>query len=179
MQEAKKFIGYEYKEVTVPADQISMYLDCYENFGWIAEGNVYSSEKHLGVRSYNHATVRLKRNRKIMNKMELTRLQRNFESCAHEIEVLERAKTQSPTMWAIIVGIIGTVFMAGATFAVVHEPPVIWLCVILAIPGFAGWIMPYFVFQHLAEKKEKKYNLLIEDKLEEIYQICEKGHSLL
>lgn len=179
MQEGKAFVGYEYKEITVPVEQISMYLDCYENFGWIAEENAYSPEKFFLIRGRSHAKIRLKRNRKIVNKMELTRLQRNFEACAHEIEVLERAKTQAPTMWALIIGIIGTAFMAGATFAVVHEPPIIWLCVLLAIPGFAGWIAPYFIFQRLVEEKKKKYNPMIDNKLEEIYQICEKGHSLL
>lgn len=70
-------------------------------------------------------------------------------------------------------------FMAGSTFAVVHEPPIIWLCILLAIPGFLGWIMPFFLYRRLIEKKTKKYNPMIEDKLDEIYQICEKGHSLL
>lgn len=179
MQEGKAFVGYEYKEITVPVDQISMYLDCYENFGWIAEDNMYSPEQHFMIRGLSHAAIRMKRNRKIMNKMELTRLQRNFEACAHEIEVLERAKTQAPSIWALSIGVIGTVFLAGATFAIIHEPPVIWLCVLLAIPGFIGWIIPYFVFQHMVEEKKKKYTPLIDDKLEEIYQICEKGHSLL
>lgn len=179
MQEGKVFVGYEYKEITVPVEQIFMYLDCYENFGWISEENACSQEKYFLMQGHSHATIRLKRDRKIANKMELTRLQRNFEACAHEIEVLERAKTQAPTMWALIVGIIGTAFMAGATFAVVHEPPVIWLCVLLAIPGFIGWIVPYFFFRYMVEEKKKKYNPLIDDKLEEIYKICEKGHSLL
>lgn len=28
------FITYDYKEITVETENISMYLDCYENFGW-------------------------------------------------------------------------------------------------------------------------------------------------
>lgn len=179
MQETKAFIGYEYKEITVPEEQATMYLDCYENFGWMAEENFYASEKNYGNHLHRHFTIRMKRNRKIINKMELTRLQRNFEACAHEIEVLERAKTQESVIGALTVGIIGTAFMAGSTFAVVHEPPIIWLCILLAIPGFLGWIMPFFLYHRLIEKKTKKYNPMIEDKLDEIYQICEKGHSLL
>lgn len=179
MQEENKFVGYEYKEITVPAEQVSMYLDCYENFGWMAEENIYSQEKLSPVHGHHDIKIRMKRNRKIMNKMELTRLQRNFEACAYEIERMERAKTQAPLIWALVIGVIGTAFIAGATFAIVHEPPVIWLCVLLAIPGFIGWCMPYFIFRRMVEEEKRKYNPLIEDKLEEIYQICQKGHSLL
>lgn len=78
-----------------------------------------------------------------------------------------------------MIGIAGTVFMAGSTFAVTHEPPIIWLCVLLAIPGFIGWILPYFVYHRLAKKQTEKLQPLIEQKLEEIYEVCEKGHSLL
>lgn len=80
---------------------------------------------------------------------------------------------------AFTVALIGTAFMAGATFAVVHEPPVIWLCILLAVPGFIGWIFPYFIHNGIARKKEQAIQPLIEKKYEEIYEICEKGHSLL
>lgn len=179
MRKEKQFVLYEYKEIVVPAEQVSMYLDCYENFGWIADENIYVAEKQTMVHGFRHLKLRMKRDRKIMNKMELTRLQRNFEACAHEIETLEEAKNRMPTVWAIVTGVIGTVFIAGSTFAVVHEPPVIWLCILLAIPGFIGWILPYFIYSHMVKQNQGKYNPLIEEKLEEIYQICEKGHSLL
>lgn len=64
------FVGYEYKEVAVPGEQASMYLDCYENFGWEPDGSM------APVRGPGPVRLRLKRDRKIMNKMELTRLQR-------------------------------------------------------------------------------------------------------
>lgn len=178
MQE-KDYTGYEYKEITVPAEQASMYLDCYENFGWVEDGNAETIDRQAPLHDSRRIALRMKRNRKIANKMELTRLQRNFEASAHEIETMEGAKTQMPLVWALVVGVIGTAFMAGSTFAVVHEPPIIWLCVLLAIPGFIGWIMPYFLYRRMVEQKKKKYDPLIEEKLEEIYEICKKGHALL
>ena len=33
-KDAGNFIGYEYKEVTVPNQQAALYMDAYENFGW-------------------------------------------------------------------------------------------------------------------------------------------------
>lgn len=174
MEQGKKsFIGYEYKEITVSENLVSMYLDCYENFGWIPE------EELSDVRNPHHVTIRMKRDRKIINKMELTRLQRNFEACAQDLNKLRRAKTTAAIIWSLAIGIAGTVFMAGSTFAVTHEPPIIWLCVLLAIPGFIGWILPYFVYRKIVKKQTEKIQPLMEAKLEEIYEVCEKGHSLL
>lgn len=92
-------------------------------------------------------TIRMKRDRKIINKMELTRLQRHFEACLNEMEALEKSKTSAATVWALAVGILGTVFVAGSAFAITHEPPIVWLCILLAIPGFIGWILPYFIYR--------------------------------
>lgn len=167
----RNFIGYEYKEVTVPSGQASFYLDCYENFGW-------QQDENLAPSSGSHLTkLCLKRNRKILNKMELPRLQRHFEACASEIERLEKSKTSKASVAALSVGLVGTAFMAGSVFAIVQEPPIIWLCILLAIPGFGGWIAPYFLYRRILG--EKKIDLLIEARMEEIYQVCEKGHSLL
>lgn len=167
------FVGYEYKEITVPGEQASMYLDCYENFGWEPDENLAAAAGHSTV------TLRLKRDRKILNKMELTRLQRHFEACAREIGALERAKTTAAMMWSLTIGILGTAFMAGSVFAVTHDPPLILLCIVLAVPAFLGWIAPWFVYRRKVETKTRKIQPMIEAKQDEIYEVCEKGHSLL
>lgn len=167
------FIGYEYKEITVPSEQASMFLDCYAAFGWEPDDNIPAASQ------FHMVTLRMKRDRKIVNKMELTRLQRNFEACANEIDKLEQSKTSAGTLWSLVVGIIGTAFMAGSVFAVTHEPPIYWLCIVLAIPAFLGWIFPYFVYRRKVTAQTKKIQPIIEAKQEEIYGICEKGHSLL
>lgn len=50
--------------------------------------------------------IRLKRDHKIINKAELTRLQRNFEACVSEIQTLEQRKTSAATAYAIVLGIM-------------------------------------------------------------------------
>ena len=115
----------------------------------------------------------------LVNKMELTRLQRNFEACAAQITQLEKEKTSRPAILALTVGIIGTAFMAGATFAVTAEPPLIALCIVLAVPGFLGWILPYFLYKNAVRRQTEKITPLIEEKYDEIYEICEKGSKLL
>lgn len=167
------FIGYEYKKIMVDKEQVSMYLDCYENFGWFADEKIESGGRH------SQTTIQMKRDRKLINRTELTRLQQHFEACANEIEALEKSKVSVATVWSLIVGVIGTAFIAGSTFAVTHEPPVIWLCIVLAVPGLIGWILPYFLYHFMYRKRTKKIQPLIEAKQEELYEICEKGHSLL
>ena len=70
----KNFTAYEYKEITVCSDKASLYLDCYESFGWKQDENFPLQE------SGDKVTLKLKRDRRLVNKVELTRLQRNFEA---------------------------------------------------------------------------------------------------
>ena len=168
-----EFLGYEYKELSVEQSRVSMYLDGYKNFGWIADDN-FDLPKAGSM-----ATLHLKRNRKIMNKMELTRLQRQFEACADEIVELERSKTVAASITAYIIGLIGIAFMAGSVFAVTAEPPRAALCAILAVPGFIGWILPYFCYRAIRRRKTNRLSPLIEKKYDELYDVCEKANGLL
>lgn len=83
------------------------------------------------------------------------------------------------TVCALAVGIIGTAFMAGSVFAVTARPPHVILSIILAVPAFAGWMIPYFLYKRVARKQTEKLAPLIEQKYDEIYEICEKGNKLL
>lgn len=168
-----QFTGYDYLEVTSDNDRASMYLDGYENFGWVLDDNIQSS-KVMGK-----VIIKLKRDRKIVNKTELTRLQRHFEACMNELSVIEKSKTSKATMWAICIGIFGTAFLAGSVFAVTHESPLILLCILLGIPGILGWLLPIFVFQKLVRTRSAQIEPLKEKKYDEIYEICEKGNKLL
>ena len=84
------FIAFEYKEVTADITQASFLMDGYANFGWEIDENVMpvTAEKYSannGTYQHRKIVIRLKRDRRILNKMELTRLQRNFEACVAEI----------------------------------------------------------------------------------------------
>lgn len=178
------YTGYEYREIAVPEQYVSLCMDSYPCFGWETDPNKQGSSetsryKAGGAGKTEKQTLSFRRNRNISNKVELTRLQRHFDSCVAELEALERAKTTQATIAALVIGLIGTAFLAGSTFAVVAEPPIIWLTVLLAIPGFAGWIIPYFAYRALSRKKTAEIEPLIEQKYDEIYELCEKGSHLL
>lgn len=167
------YVAYEYKEIQAEKETVSFYLDSYECFGWEKDENLPENM------AAGRVTLRLKRNRNIINKMELTRLQRNFEASMNEIRMMKKSITEKPSMYSLIVGIVGTAFMAGSVFAVTSDPPYIILSILLAIPGFLGWILPVYIYRAFKKRQTEKMTPYIDEKYEEIYKICEKGHSLL
>jgi hypothetical protein len=169
--EENKFVGYEYRDITVNSKMLSMYADAYENFGWILEGTSIIMGK-IGT-----VTLNLKRDRKVRNKAELRRLQNQFESHASEIESLEFSKTTKASAVAYVIGIIGTAFMAGSVFAVTSD--MIVLTIILGLIGFIGWILPYLFYRKIKANKIAEVNPIIDTKYDEIYEICEKANKLL
>lgn len=167
----QSFVSYEYQELTFPRAWGYMYYDNYENFGWELDATSNSTT------GFNKITARFKRNRKIRNKAELTRLQRQFEGCTKEIERLEKSKTTKASVLAYVVGLLGTALMAGATFAFLGGN--VALCILLALPAFLGWILPYFAFKSSVNKKTTQVTPLIDNKYDEVCSVCEKAYSLL
>lgn len=165
------FIGYEYKDVTISRELEPIYTDGYGNFGWTLEGTGFS------IGSPTAIVLKFKRDRKIRNKAELTRLQRQFDACANEVVTLERSKMISAATVAYVVGVIGAAFMAGAVFA--YLAGLTWLMIVLAIPGFAGFVLPYFLYITIRKNKTAKVAPLIDSKYDEIYSVCEKANGLL
>lgn len=178
-KEKNLFVGYEYKEIAAERSRASFLLDGYTNFGWEIDENISVNSKEGTLPNQSKIIIHLKRNRKMINHAELTRLQRNFEACMSEIETLEKSKTSKAMIYAMLLAVIGTAFMAGSTFAVTAQSPHILLCIALAIPGFLGWLIPYFLYKRIVEKQTKRLTPLIEEKYNEIYEICEKGSRLL
>lgn len=172
MEQVKKpFVGYEYLDVTVKRNMAHLYADSYENFGWELEG----TGEQIG--KVDSIVMKFRRDRKILNKVELTRLQRNFDACVSEITSLEAQKYIMAAAVAYAIGVIGTAFMAGSVFAVTSG--LIIVCVLLAIPAFLGWIAPYFLYRSIVRVKTKEITPLIDQKYEEIYTVCEKANALL
>ena len=167
----KNFVGYEYQEVVVKGGMTSVYTDGYENFGWKLEDSYSSLGKPDSV------IMKFKRDRRIRNKPELIRLQRQFDAIISDIVSLEASKRVKASVVAYIVGIIGTAFMAGSVFAITSG--ILPLCILLAVPAFIGWLLPYFLYRSIEMKKTASVNPLIDSKYDELYDVCEKANSLL
>ena len=90
-----------------------------------------------------------------------------------------RKKTSKAAITSLVIGLVGTAFMAGSVFAVTATPPVVWLCILLAVPAFTLWALAPILYPRMVAKRTKTVNELIEQKYDEIYLICEKGSKLL
>lgn len=165
------FIGYEYTEVTTQRKLESVYTDSYPSFGWELEGT--STPPQGGT----FVALRFKRDRKLRNKLELTRLQRQFDTGLDEIKALERDKVFKAAAMAYLVGAIGTAFLAGSVFCWLGS--LVLPSVILAIPGFTGWVAPYLLYRAISIRKTAEVTPMIGQKYDEIYAVCEKASHLL
>jgi hypothetical protein len=162
---SKNFVGYEYKEVSASRNLEGVYADGYPNFGWQLDGDSYGR-------------LKFKRNRKIRNKAELSRLQRQFEAMVSEIENLEHSKTSSAQVAALTAGLIGTALVGGSTFAFIYGE-MIPLMIMLALPGFILWGLSYLLYNKVKTKKISSVEPLIDQKYDEIYEVCARAHTLL
>ena len=164
--------GFDYLKVTVERDLLSQYIDGYEKFGWSMDENMSTEKKR------DKATLYMKRSRYIINKVELTRLQQHYEACMEEVSKLEASQNSVPATASLICGLLGCGFVTGSVFAVTAAPPVIWLTVLLAIPGCVLWAASYFCYKPIKRRRIQKVMPLIEAKYDEAYEVCEKASRL-
>ena len=165
--------SYDYLKVTVEDDLASQYIDGYASFGWKMDENLTSET------SGGKVTLRMKRSRSILNKTELTRLQRHFESCMEEVAALEASRTSVPTIAALSCGLLGCAFMAGSVFAVTAQPPIIWLTILLGAPGLFLWGVTYPLYKTAKRRRAATVLPLIDAKYDEAYEVCAKAQALL
>jgi hypothetical protein len=74
IRNGQRVVGFEYKDVTIKRELASLYADSYPNFGWTLEDTTSP------LSSINSVTMKFKRDRKLRNKVELTRLGRQFDA---------------------------------------------------------------------------------------------------
>lgn len=155
-------------EVSVKPDLVQLCSDCYHALGW----TIINSSSGIDA-----IKLKLQRDRKIKNRVALSDLQRKCEDAFINIEKLERSKNTKAMAVSLGVGLGGTVFLGGATFA--YLAGAIPLCIVLAIPGFIGWGLPYFLNKKIAKQSSDQVNPMIESNYDVIYEACEKASQLL
>lgn len=163
-----KFTMNEYLEVEINQKQLEFCKDCYRALGWTIV-NINSGIIKM--------TMKLRRDRKIKNREQLGVLQRNCEDALKSIEQLEESKTTKAMAVSLGIGIVGTVFMGCSVFA--YLTGMFRLHVFLAIPGFIGWVLPYYLYKNMKKKSSAKAEPMIAHNYDLIYDACEKAVSLL
>lgn len=170
---ADNFIGYEYYDITVPKTTASVYIDGYTNFGWSLD-HTREIGNFIGR---NRAFIKFKRNRHLSNRTRITKLQRQFDIKAAEIEHLEKSKKTNASIVAYIVGIIGTALMAGSMFTYMEN--MVIPMIILAVPGFICWLGTYSIYQVFKQRQTVKKDPIIDNIYENLYEIANQAYEIM
>ena len=163
----KEFVAYEYKDILISKRFSNLYLDCIENLGW----EVISKEN-----SFSKVKLSLKRKYNFKEKAKLNELELKFTNSFNELEIINETYQNKGLITSLTIGLIGTCFMGGATFSFLGG--LYLLMVLLAIPGFLGWIFPYFINKNINEKELRKVNQRSEELRQEIYEVIEQAYRL-
>lgn len=164
------FIAYEYLEQRIPKAMQNAYLDGYANFGW----TVTDTTPDIGK---NTVTLKLKRDRNLPEKAALNRLQKQFEQEMASATSMESSKTSIPTMIALGVGLLGTVFMAGSVFAYIGG--LLLLSIVLAVPGFIGWGLAYLSFNWAQTRRIAKLAPVLQQSYDTAADYCKQAFELM
>lgn len=182
--ETKDFIAYEYLSLNVDSEKEPLYIDCYENFGWILINNSALVDKedyfinNLTPNNYKRVNIKFKRDRRIKNKIELLSLQRKLEASLKEIDRLEREPNSKGVISALVIGTIGTIFLAISVFSMTAENPLYFLSIITGIIGIINWTLPFFAYKNKKSIQEKENITLIDEQYNNIYDTCERAKKL-
>lgn len=183
--ETKDFVAYEYLSIDVDSEKEPLYIDCYENFGWMLINNTALIDKDdYYINNYNTSNkkmvnIRFKRDRKIKNKVKLLSLQRKLELSLKEIERLEKEPFTKGLIISMSVGLIGTVFLALSVFSITLVSPLYIPFILCGIIGIIGWVLPYFIYKKIKILKEKENVSLIDEQYNTIYDSCEQAKKLI
>lgn len=170
--EMNQFIGYEYKDVIVKKNYVSLYEDGYENFGWKLESTVGTPN------NINCVTMKFKRDRKLKNKHEVAKMQRKFDDLVTEIDRLETHKVLKASAIAYVIGVIGSGFMALSVFSTTMWHNNVAM-IIFAIIAVLGWVFPYLIYRRIKEAKTIELSPIIDDKYDEIYALTKTANEMI
>jgi len=199
MSNKENFVGYEYKTVNATSDSAGMYIDCMENFGWsLVENDGYDVQDllsnlnpvNLGRNIASAAqtfgetadaapamTLKFKRDRRIENKQQLDKLEREYEAALSAISKVERKNSAQTMGVSLGTGIIGAVFVGLAVYNFISSNVV--LGVVFAVIGAIGWTIGFFSNRKVGNKKSAQTEPYIQEQMNIVYDVCEKAHALL
>ncbi|AUJ28858.1 hypothetical protein [Liquorilactobacillus hordei] len=170
MTNTQNFINYEYLEIFVENKFRDLYLDSYPHFGWYVT-TVTAAKNHQ-----SKIAISLKRNRVMTNKAELVRLQSKFEALVKQLNIIDNKNELIPTVYACLIGIIGTIFI-GLAF-LTYQYSNLFLSLIVSLPGFTGWITPYWFYKYFKKIITGKNTVVVNQIYDEIFKTCRRAQGL-
>ena len=168
-------VTYEYLTLNIRKDLKTLYMNCYKSLGWAV-----SEDKKDYFLNSKYINKDLKRNANIIEKDKLNKLQEQSQEIFSNIEKLLNEPKSVATKYAILISIIGTIFLAISVFTITLITPFIWqLFAICGIIGMVGWILPYFIYKNIFKKKCEENDIRIKGQINEIDKICVKAKKMI
>jgi len=199
MSNKENFVGYEYKTVNTTRDSAGMHIDCMESFGWsLVENDGYDvQDLHTNLNPVNLgrnianaaqtfgettdaarvARLTFRRDRRIENKQQLDRLEREYEAALTAISKAERKNSAQTMGVSLGAGIIGSVFVGISAYNFVSSN--IALGVAFATIGSIGWAIGFLANKKIGNKTSAQTEPYMQEQMDIIYCACEKAHALL
>ncbi len=168
---ASDAIVYEHTALRVPRELESVYRDTSPNFGWVID-SVESGRAASG-----HTTLRLKRDRRIRNRPIVQELQRANRAALTTIDALDRSKKTVPMAIAIIIGVIGSAFLAGSVFAL--QADAMGISIVLGAIGLLGWLGGWVSYIVVKARRAPQVDAAIDQQYEIVYDTAQKAAALL
>lgn len=193
-----KNTNYEFKQIVVSSRLEQQWKEGYAKFGWKLVKSAPEKIKPVWgpvcimlsplsriplsnvVKEYesgDRTSLKFKRDKDIVHKNELNRLQGYFENALWEVEHMEKTKMAAAYMSGALGGVVGSVFMALAVFSFIAGNTLGGAG--LAVPAVIAWILGAICFNLVKNGREKKIETENQVKSEVIDDICEKAHLLL
>lgn len=171
-QQMENFITYDYFTTRTSAESATMVADYYESLGWELTNRT----------GFLNLTLTFRRDRKIANKSDLVKAQKNLDSALKHIELLEKKKTASPRLASVIFGSISSLILGlGMSSCLVWGNETIYMIagVIVGVVGIIGCLVTYPLFSKLRRNSTAKVLPFINSKYDEISNICENANKLV
>ncbi len=172
--EEKDFVTFEYKTVSVKAEQQPKCADLYEAFGW----EIISAAPSMA----GNVVLSLKRDRKLKHKQELKKVERQAEEVSRTLERLERSKTAGPSGFAYLFGIVAALVLGGGMCLVMlteNNLPALIGGIVLGIAGIVLCGVNYLIYKKGVERRLKRVLPAVDENEEKLADLLEKGNDLL
>ena len=169
-------ITYDYKTIKVKREYETIVCDAYENLGWELT-NTSASENSLF-----YINLSFKRNRKIENKMELTKLQEKVDNILANIENLQTKKKNAGVVEGISTGVVGAlIFGGGMSMSMLNTASVGLLVggIAVGIVGITVGLLGWLVLKKINKKKNTKIQPILESEFDKLADVCEQAHGLI
>ena len=172
MENNKEVITYDYKTVTVKREMEAMTADAYENLGWeflgssIAGGAIF------------HVNLSFKRSRKIDGKHNLLKLQEKIDGTLQSIEVLQNKKRTAGSIFALTVGITGTLIFGGGMSMVLTLSGAGFMIggILLGLLGAVIALPAWPIYKKVKKDRISKIQPMLEDEYNKLADICEEAN---